>query len=174
MLNLEEQLKSDISKQNVNYIVHTLGNNEQYFKQLWDIIKRDEYKISVMAVWIWDSIIIKYPEMFNPYLVEAIEILHKFKLDGTKRLLLKIIVRYNIEENLKGRLFNLCVKYLMDPKEPVAIKVHSMQIMYNISQTEPDLKPEIIDIIEYQYEFNSIAYKSRADKLLKKLFKETR
>ena len=62
----------------------------------------------------------------------------------------------------------------MNPKEALAIKVHSMQIMYNISETEKDLKPELASIIEYQYDLNSVGFKSRADKLLKKLYKQTR
>ncbi len=88
MNKLEEQLISDISKTNVDYIARSLSDNEQYFHQLWQIIIRNEYKISVMAAWVWDNIAMLHPHLIDNYLAEIIEHLPKFTLDGIKRLLL--------------------------------------------------------------------------------------
>jgi hypothetical protein len=56
--------------------------------------------------------------------------------------------------------------------EAAAIKVHAMQILYDISQKEPDLKPEVISAIELAIQEGTTGVKNRGRRMLKKLYKE--
>lgn len=70
-------------------------------------------------------------------------------------------------------MLDFCIHHFTTAEEPIAVRVHAMQILYNISETEPDFKPELIHIIEHELEYHSSAgIKSRGGKLLKKLRKE--
>ena len=48
-----------------------------------------------------------------------------------------------------------------------------MQILFNISEREPELKHELIQLIEHEIEYHSSAgIKSRGSKLLRKLYRQ--
>ena len=58
-------------------------------------------------------------------------------------------------------------------KEPIANRVHAMQILYNISDEEPELKPELLEIIQHEIEYHPTpGIRSRGTKLAKKLQKQ--
>lgn len=59
--------------------------------------------------------------------------------------------------------------------EPPAIKAYSMQILYNISEYEPGLKGELLDIMEYQLETQqSAGILAKARIIAEKLFGSVR
>jgi hypothetical protein len=61
---------------------------------------------------------------------------------------------------------------LLSPKEAVAPKVYCMEILYRISQVEPNLKKELADSIEWRLNEESPGFKNRGLKILKKLYSE--
>jgi len=70
-------------------------------------------------------------------------------------------------------LLDFCIENLTSAKEPPAIRVHAMQILYNISEIERDFKPELLAIIEHELEYHSTAgISSRGLKIVKKLRKQ--
>jgi len=67
-------------------------------------------------------------------------------------------------------LLDFCIQEFTNGSEPVAVRVHAMQILFNISQKEPDFAGELIGLIEQEIEFHgSAGISSRGLKLLKKL-----
>jgi hypothetical protein len=61
---------------------------------------------------------------------------------------------------------------LKSGKEPAAVRVHAMQILYNTAVKEPELIPEILLIIEDELENHSTAgITSRGRKLIANLKK---
>jgi hypothetical protein len=58
----------------------------------------------------------------------------------------------------------------MSASEPAAVRVHSMQVLYHISESEPAFKPELLAVIEHETELHSTAgIRSRAKRLAKML-----
>jgi hypothetical protein len=79
-----------------------------------------------------------------------------------------------IDEEYFGFLVDFCLDKLSSDKEPPAVRVHAMQILYNISEKVPELKPELIAVIEHEMTYHSTAgILSRGSKLVKKLQKQT-
>ena len=70
-----------------------------------------------------------------------------------------------------GLLAVHCYKYLIDFTEPVAVKVFSMTILANIAKVFPELKGEIISIIDSQLPYSSAAFKTRGNKVIRSLNK---
>ena len=54
---------------------------------------------------------------------------------------------------------------------PVAVKVHAMMIVYNHVLLYPELKDELITVIEDQGPNNSVGFKTRGRQIIKKLEK---
>jgi hypothetical protein len=68
-----------------------------------------------------------------------------------------------------GRLVNTCFEWLMTSHTPVAVKVHCMDILYRLSEKEPDIAGELASIIEWRMNEGSPGYKSHSQKILRKL-----
>jgi hypothetical protein len=55
--------------------------------------------------------------------------------------------------------------------DPIAIKVFSMTVLFNISKNVPEFRDELAIIIEDQMPYGSAGFKSRGKKTLKGLSK---
>ena len=94
--------------------------------------------------------------------------------DAVKRAILNIVVK-NPEledEELLSILMNYCFNYLLANNESVAVKVYSMEVLYNISNKIPEIKGELISVIEEQIKKGTPAIKSIGRKQLKKLYRD--
>ena len=70
-----------------------------------------------------------------------------------------------------GQLVDLCFERMLSGTVPVAIKVHCMEILFNIVKAEPDLKGELRLAIESRMNQETAGFRSRGRKILKQLHK---
>jgi hypothetical protein len=89
--------------------------------------------------------------------------------DAVKRNTLRVLRYVEIPEDLMGIAADICFKYLLSGKEPVAVKVHAMDVLFNITRKFPELKEELKLAIEDQMPFGSAGFRSRGGKILKSL-----
>jgi hypothetical protein len=111
-----------------------------------------------------------HPERVTPYLPMMTDFVLTTHNAGKKRHLLKLISLHAIPEDRMVVLLNFCIDVFTSASEPVAVRVHAMQVLFNIAQQEPGLVDELIDLIQHEIEFHgSAGISSRGKKLLKKL-----
>ena len=110
----------------------------------------------------------RFPELMKPYCSRVIRELKNLKDEGALRNLLKIIaeVPLRLSGREKSILVNLCFDYLVSGKFPVAIRVYSMQILFNLSKEIPEIGDELARILEDQLPDETPGYRSRANKIL--------
>ena len=107
--------------------------------------------------------------MLNEKLSEIIEGLLTTQNGSLKRHFTRILCRYQIPEEYQGRIVNRSFE-LLAPLEPPAVRVFAMQLLFNIAQHLPDLKGELISVIEgLTEEVCSAGFINRAGKLLRQL-----
>lgn len=132
-----------------------------------------EHKNSWRALYLADKIHDSHPERISPYVPEMIEQLQVEQHNGKKRHLLKLISMNTIDEEYSGFLMDYCLTAFTSSKEPVANRVHAMQILYNISETEPDIKAEVLEIIQQEIDLHPTpGIRARGRKLVRKLQKQ--
>jgi len=73
------------------------------------------------------------------------------------------------DEDEMGKLAQICFDFMEKNWEKAAIKIYCIDILFRISELEPELKPELSLIIEKEIPYNSVAFRSRGTKILKKL-----
>lgn len=135
-----------------------------------DIGLNDSKKESWRALWIIDKIHEKKPASVRPYIPQFIEALPLISNESKLRHLLKLISLNPIPEDQRGTLWDYGLNVLTDASRPIAIRVHAMQILFEISESIPELKPELTQQIEHEIEFHgSAGIESRGKKLLRKL-----
>ena len=152
-----------------------ISEHPEYIVLLMNIAMDDGLKGSWRASWMISKMYETYPELLVPYLGQVIDFLQKTTDSSKKREFLKLVSYYSVPEEKEALMLGYCIHHFTSASEPVAVRVHAMQILFNISEREPDLKNELIQLIEHEMEYHSSAgIQSRGSKLLRKLYRQTR
>jgi hypothetical protein len=159
-----------VSWENMPLLFRSITEHPEDILTLAEIAFYSNHPKSWRAAWIMDRIHDNEPELIEPLIPEMIRQIKTEQTEGKKRHFLKLISLGNISGEEMGFLFDYCLKIFSSAKEPVAVRVHAMQILFNISETEVALKPEVLAIINHEIENQSSAgIISRGNKLAKKL-----
>ncbi len=169
-MDVRTQLLSELSRTNIDFTIHTLGNDTASFKELVNFIICEKDPLPMRAAWVLEGITLKYPEMILPFEGMLIRNLRKYSHPGTRRNILKIFSRMEIKEKYHGILLDVCFDWMTNEEINVAEKVYSMQIIANHLPLYPELKNEFLEILEDQAPKNSPGFISRA-RLIKKQLK---
>ncbi len=158
------------SWENIHLLIDYLIEYPNEIGKLTDIGLNDPKKESWRAIWIIDQVHEKKPELVRPYIPLFIEALPFVSNESKLRHLLKLISLNPIPEDQLANLWDYGIKELTNASRPIAIRVHAMQILFEISESIPEFKPELIQLIEHHIEFHgSAGIQSRGRKLLRKL-----
>ena len=144
---------------------------KSHFVTLLDLALYDEDPVAWRAAWVLDGADELEPGLASDHLVKIVEALPELSSLGTLRSILRMLCRYDIPEDSQGLLIDLCFSYLTSELYPVAVKAHAMQIVYQHVLLYPELKDELITILEDQIENNSVGFLSRARRLIKQMEK---
>lgn len=159
------------SWENLALMVRYIADYPEYLDTIVTKGMDDSKPENWRAIWMVDKIHEKHPEHVIPYLPVLTNFLLTTKNTGKKRHLLKLISLHDIPEEKMALLLNYCIEVFSNASEPVAVRVHAMQILFNIAQKEPDFTGELIDLIDHEIEYHgSAGMASRGRKLLKKLY----
>ena len=101
-----------------------------------------------------------------------IRMLEKFSHDGMKRHTLRMLMHVPFLNRNWEPLSRPALNGLSSASESVAVKVYSMEILYQVSQSEPDLKKELADSIEWRLDEENAGFRNKGSKILKKLSRE--
>jgi hypothetical protein len=151
-------------------------NREQaliHFPALMEIAMEGNERVNWRACWAADKINESIPGIAADWIPRLTEALTGLNHSGKKRQYLKLISMYPISEGNESFLFEYCLDKLNDDAEDVSVRVYAMQILYNISEKEQELKEELLQIIEQEMEYRSTpGILTRGKKLASKLRKE--
>lgn len=155
---------------NINLTIREIVNHPENYSTLMEIALYSSEPNSWRAAYVADKIHENHPGLILPYIDKIIEQLQIENHNGKKRHFLKQISLNFIPEKHHGFLVDYCINTFTSAKEDIAVRVHAMQILYNISEIQPELKHEILALIEHEMEYHSTAgILSRGSKLVKKL-----
>jgi len=165
------KILADSSRKLAELATSLVLEEPERIKALTEIMMEDQDPISSRASRVVALCSEQFPELFDKQQNQIIHNLHKVKSAGVIRNVLKIAAdnAVTLTKKNEGILLGLCFDWIADMSKPVAIRVHAMQIIYNTSLHEADIKDELISILEECYADGSMGFRSRADKILKKL-----
>jgi len=173
-MNFKDQLLAELSKRNTDYMASVVDNDEKLFDQLMQLVLSNEKTVSGRAAWVIETVWLKYPSLINKHIPEMVDFLTVSSYDNQKRHFLKILSTIDLkqlDEDRQGILLDYCFTWLEDPVYPTAVKMFSMQIIYNYIKIEPLLARELAAVIETQFNDATPGFKNRGEKILKELYK---
>ena len=163
------------SWENIQILIQHLIDHPEQIDLLMDIALNDTRKSSWRAAWLIDKVHEKQAGLIQPYIPEMILALRSINDDAKKRHFLKLISLNRLPGQQLSFLLDFCLNEFTNANQAVAIRVHAMQVLYEISETEPEFKHELIQLIGHEIEYhNSPGISSRGRKLLKKLAVQTK
>jgi hypothetical protein len=168
-MKLREQLLKEHSRANCDKIVHWVGDQQPRFDELFKLFVSDEYRVVQHAAWPLSYCVIQHPQLIKKHFTKLISNLSKPGIhDAVKRNTLRLLQEIDIPKKYHGALMNACFKYISVPGEAAAIKAFSLTVLENLSKQYPEIIPEIKLLIAENYERETAAFRSRANRFLKR------
>ena len=158
---------------NIEWLQKEIIEQPELYKLLTEFAFYSNEAKSWRAAYLLDKITDVRPELLLPYLEPMINQLKIEKNSSKKRHFLKLISQNEIPEDFSSFLFDYCSQTISSGKEPPAVRVHAMQNLFNLAQKFPELKGEVLSIIEHEMEYHSSAgILTRGKKLAQTLRKQ--
>lgn len=168
-MNLKEALLEEHSLVNTIKIRDWAMQSKVNLKKLMLLFLGQEKKCAQRASWVASKVHDIKPEWMIPYIPQLIVALEKPIHGSIRRNCLRMMQNMHIEEENQGKLLEIVFERLMDAKEELAVKAFAMTVAYNLVQTYPELQLELKVIIQDQLPYSTPSFKSRANKILRKI-----
>jgi len=169
-MNLVKVILREHSKPQMEKIARYVGKDPKRFAELVAVFLAGPYRVTQRASWPLSSCVEHNPSLIKPHLKKILSYLYKEDEHvAVRRNILRLLQYITIPRSLQGKTINLCFDFLNNPKEPIAVRVFAMTVLANLVKENPDLKNEIILIIEDQLPYGSAGFLSRGKKVLKQL-----
>lgn len=166
-MKLLELLKSEHSKRQTDRIVNWVGSSAERFSRLVNIYLKGPYRITQRAAWAISYCVASHPPLIKPHLWKLVRFMQQpDHHPSVKRNTLRLMQYISIPPSLKGEVADLCFAIVRSHQEPIAIKVFALTVLTKLAIEFPDLKNELIPLIEDQLPYASPGFRSRARKSL--------
>lgn len=171
-MNLKEALLQEHSKEQTMRIVNYINSRQDLFDQLFSLFMDEEYRIVQRASWAVNFCVEHHPNFIHGHYEELIHALKYPKHDAVKRNVLRLIQFVNIPEDYHGQFYDLAFSFASSTKEPVAIRVFSLSLLYDISKNEPVLLSELEELLTDCARSDSAGMQARVRKIRKLISKQ--
>ncbi len=149
----------------------SISDSQSEIDQLMECFYSGDFRLSHRATQVILKLVKLNPSGVRQQVPKMVSTLSGSLPDWYKRNILRILQDQTIPEQQWGHAADQCFAYLSAPQEPVAVKVFSMTVLYNICRKIPELSKELRFLIEDQYPLASAGFKARARKVLKQMDK---
>ncbi len=165
-MHLRDQLLLEHSKANCQLIVQWVGRSPERFEALLELFFTDEHRVVQRAAWPLSYIAAANPELVKKHTGRFLRYLQQPGVhDAVKRNTLRFLQTMDIPARYHGKLMDICFRYINGPTEKAAIKAFSLTILDRLSVQYPDIRPELLTIIEDRWPYEMAAFHSRARKI---------
>jgi 8-oxo-dGTP diphosphatase len=171
---LQDMINSMMSMQEAEWVATSALENPAIFTKLLEYSCGKDSKLAFRASWTLTKVGDRYPEIFDPYLHQLVDILPKVDNEGVERCFLRIIslsAMAKLDEKHHGLLADYCFAALSSGESAIAIKAYSMEVLYKLSVIYPQLANELAISIRILMEDGTAAIVSRGNMILKKITK---
>lgn len=156
--------------------------NPELIPKLLDILFMVDDKISCRAAWVLEFMCGENLDYLIPHLDIFTEKMHTIHLDSAVRPIAKICeylakayysksrntIQLNLNNLHQERIIEVCFDYMIRD-EKIAPKAYSMNTLYLFGKDYDWIHPELVLILERDYQMQSSGFKARAKHILKKI-----
>lgn len=176
-MDIRQQLAVTHSRANADLILDYLRKDQARTQVLMNVLRskvREDAKLVQRGAMVLGDLGREFPDWLIPYHGALLELAS----GATHPAIPRAVSRYfselplgKVNEAHQGLLLDLSFRYLSDRETTVAVKVFSMTTLYHFTRLHPELKDELLGLIELELEEGGTTpgYISRARRILEKL-----
>lgn len=169
-MNIKKQLLVAHSKANCEKIASYIDNDPQKFDELVQLMLGEDTCVSQRASHTLQFCADLYPECILPYTQSFIAILKENPIDAVKRCITRSWEKIKLPELFQGEIVQIAFDFLQNPQETIAVRAYCITILFNITQTFPELQTELSLVLQnIMNNETSPALLNRSKKVLKKI-----
>lgn len=172
VLEFKSELRNILKHEGASVVLTAWGNrilNEGVnVQELQDLIL-EERKIAMHFSWVLGGICISQPSYLKPSLVYFFKKRHEVKFINFDRSLAKFFFHAGIPSEIEGAVIDVLFSWLGMAGISVSTKSYTMQCLVKVVKNYPDLKNELVLIIENQLGKNTSSFDKLAKAILLKL-----
>lgn len=150
-------------------IISEIIKDEDVFNALIDRILEKDKVFNIGPSWILGYAGVYKPEWFLNRLNDLLKTLDEKTHPSVYRAIARVLRYIQIPENYVGIVIDNCLKWLQDPKQTVAVKAFSMDVLSKLLTRVPEICPELRFIIESTLPYTSPGLKNAAEKIIRKI-----
>ena len=167
-MNFKSLLESGHEKKITSIIVEEVLSTPEKLDELIHILEKGDEEIARRAAWPISYIAEKNPIIFEKHLPILVKILGRDDVHtAIYRNILRALQFVKLSEEYEGEILDRCFCMLNSSKYPIAVKVFSMSVIYNLTKKYPEIKSELKSSIEALMPDASAGVKSRGSRILK-------
>jgi hypothetical protein len=171
-MDLETHFRGHYDKQAYAEVNAWIGTSQERFDTFMPYFLHEEFRICQHAAWTLGQVGAKRPWLMEKWIPEILNAMDHPKHDAVIRNAIRAFQEMDdLPDEYEGEIFDRCFNYLLDPKSPIAFKAFSMTVCRKVAMKYPDLKGELIEVIEDALINGSAGIISRGKKELKILRK---
>ncbi len=170
-MELKERFLVRPSKQKVLELVEEISENSKMLKELVDCCFIHENKVDQMAAWTLGHYAQKDGDSCKKHLPRIVKLLEKNIHPGIKRDVLRIFEDLPIPKKIESYLYDQCLGFIIDTKIPIAVSAFGITVATKIAMAYPELKEELLYVLDSMEGYGSVAYTYRRAKSMKLLSK---
>ncbi len=172
-MDLKEAILKEHSKRQTKLISDYIGSDQKRFDALMHLFFNAEYRVVQRGAWVISFCAENEPGLIKKHIGPLINNLSKPNLhDAVKRNTLKVFEDVDVPDKWIGQLVDHCFRYIHSVNEPIAVKAISINILVNTCKKFPELKEELIPLLNELLNHDSPAIQSCAKKGLTVLRKK--
>jgi hypothetical protein len=166
-MDIRQALLAEHSKRQTAAIVEYIGDDARRFAELMKLFFAGDYRLTQRAAWPMNYCAERHPQLIQPYLPKLLACLERDDMHvAAKRNIVRLLQYIEIPRRLHGRVYGHCVDLLVNPAEPIAVRVFAMTAAARVAQTQPALLNELRLIVRQQMPHSTPAFQARAHRLL--------
>lgn len=171
MKNTESLILAFRNDRDVSKFVKLSLVNEKTIPELIAFTTYETYPFPQYSSWLLIHIAEKYPARILPYHAQLIDQYLILIDPSAQRNLANCLTKLPSTTYREGELLDLLFNQLIDSTSKVAVKVYAMYLIVDFIQKFPELKSELIAILEKNLVHESPAYHAAVRKVMKRLAK---
>ena len=169
-MDLKEKILEKHSKTQCDTIVRYIGNNKDRFGELMKLFFKGEDLIKQRAAWPMSYCVKNHPKLIEPYYKKLLDNLEKPNLhDSILRNTVRLLQYVKVPEKYHGQVMTICFNFIQSNETAVAIKAFSLTVLQNLSKDYPEILHELKTIIDERWEHETVAFRTRAKKIFKRI-----
>ncbi len=150
-----------------NEIISYVGSSQPRMAALMDFFFHEKWRYGQRAAWPIGHIGSKQPQLIAPYLSKMVHELDNAQHDAVVRNTIRIFADIAIPEELEGPLYDKCMAYVLDLKQPIAVRCFSLTVLKKIAKPYPELQEELLAVVHEYMPHGSAGFKVRCRRIIK-------